>query len=250
MSGLERLTVFLRKWVRSRLGTMSVGVLVCSLQTAMADMTDAEFEKRLRAYLLSNPELILEAMETLTARETRAAQMAQISKHPDLFEESPILGIGPQEAEHTVIEFFDYRCAPCKALHPKLVTALEDHPDIRVEMRHLPILSPGSERAARFALAAKTIGSPEQYRAVHEALWTLNGPLQAPRFEKIALAQGLDWPAVQAEMKSEAVSARISGNRDIAIDLQILGTPAFVTPTSVSFGSTDAVGLVADWASQ
>ncbi len=213
-------------------------------------MTDQEFEERVRTYLLAHPEIILEAMETLTERQRRTAQTAQIAEYAEMFEETPVLGIGPEQAKHTVIEFFDYRCAPCKALHPKLKAALQDHPNIRVEMRHLPILSPGSERGARFALAVKNIGTPEQYNAVHEALWALKGPLQAPAFEKIARAQGLDWAMVQAEMKGNAVSDRITTNRDIAIDLQILGTPAFVTPTSVSFGSTDAVGLVADWLSQ
>lgn len=226
------------------------GVLSIFHQPAVADMTDTEFEERLRTYLLANPEIIIEAMEALSEREARATQSRQIAKYPDLFDQSPILGIGPEQAQLTVIEFFDYRCAPCKVLHPKLQTALEMHPDIRVEMRHLPILSPGSERGARFALAVKNIGTAEQYRAVHDALWTLKGPLGETAFETIASSQGIDWPSVQNEMKSDAVSARIDNNRDIAIDLQILGTPAFVTPTSVSFGSTDAEALVADWVSQ
>lgn len=241
-----------RNGVRQRLIAMTASALALALtlQSAAADMTDAEFEERLRAYLLTHPEIILEAMEALSERETRAAQTAQIAAYADMFGETPILGIGPDDGEHTVIEFFDYRCVPCKALHPKLKAALEEHPNFRVEMRHLPILSPGSERGARFALAAKNIGSPEQYRAVHEALWTLKGPLREPVFQEIALAQGLDWATVRTEMKSDAVSARIDTNRDIAIDLEILGTPAFVTPTSVSFGATDARALVAGWVSQ
>ncbi|MEP1765049.1 MAG: DsbA family protein [Sulfitobacter sp.] len=213
-------------------------------------MTDKEFEERLRSYLLAHPEVILEAMETLSERERRAAQTAQIAKHAEIFEQPPVLGIGPDGVEHTVIEFFDYRCAPCKVLHPQLQAALKEHPTLRVEMRHLPILSPGSERGARFALAVKNIGTPEQYHRVHEALWTLKGPLREPTFEKIALEHGLDWAALRAEMKSDAVSGRINTNRDIAIDLQILGTPAFVTPTSVSFGGADAEALVTGWLNQ
>ncbi|OAN69168.1 hypothetical protein A8B82_22815 [Sulfitobacter sp. EhC04] len=236
-----------RPELRQTVIALCASVLMFSCQPVAADMTDKQFEERLRSYLLAHPEIVLEAMKTLSERERRAAQTAQITKHADMFEQTPILGIGPDAAPHTVIEFFDYRCAPCKALHPKLQAALKDHPTIRVEMRHLPILSPGSERGARFALAAKNVGSPAKYRSVHEALWTLKGPLQESTFEKIALEHGLDWPAVRAEMKSDAVSERISTNRDIAVDLQILGTPAFVTPTSVSFGGTDAEALVAGW---
>jgi hypothetical protein len=60
----------------------------------------------------------------------------------------------------------------------------------------------------------------------------------------------LDWPRLKMEMQSDSVSARIDRNRNIAIDLEILGTPAFVTPTSVRFGLTEAEGLVAEWLNQ
>ncbi|WP_375227981.1 DsbA family protein [Roseobacter sp. S98] len=248
--GFVRVGTVWRKEFLRRVAAVSAGALMLSLQSAAADMTDQEFEERVRTYLLAHPEIILEAMEALSKREARTAQTAQIAKYAEMFAEPAVLGIGPTDAALTVIEFFDYRCAPCKALHPKLQAALEDYPDIRVEMRHLPILSPGSERGARFALAVKNLGSPEQYRAVHEALWSIKGPLREVTFEDIARAQGLDWTAVEAEMKSNAVSDRISTNRDMAVALQVLGTPAFVTPTSVSFGSTDAEELVADWVSQ
>lgn len=112
-------------------------------------------------------------------------------------------------------------------------------------MRQLPILSPGSERAARFALAVKNIAGSEAYVATHEALWNLTGPMRASAFEQIALQNDLDWVTIKTEMTSEAVSSRIEQNRDIAIDLEILGTPA-----SVSFGGADAVALVAEWLSQ
>jgi protein-disulfide isomerase len=239
-----------RTELRNKLIAIYACFLMFSSQPSAADMTDSEFEDRLRTYILAHPELILEAMETLSERERLAEQSARIAAYRDIFEEAPVLGIGPDMAEHVVIEFFDYRCAPCKAVHPKLQSALKDHPNVRVEMRHLPILSPGSERAARFALAAKNIGSPEQYRAVHEALWKLEGPLREPTFRQIAEAENLNWSKIKIAMQSDAVSARIDKNRNIAIDLDILGTPAFVTPTSVRFGSTEAEGLVAEWLNQ
>lgn len=228
----------------------SACLFMLSLQPSPADMSDLEFEDRMRAYILTHPELILEALEILSERERLQQQRAKIAIYRDIFDETPALGIGPNPAEHVVIEFFDYRCVPCKTLHPKLRAVLQEHPNIRVEMRHLPILSPGSERAARFALAAKNIGSPEQYRAVHEALWKLEGPLREPTFRQIAEAENLEWAQIKIAMQSDAVSARIDKNRNIAIDLDILGTPAFVTPTSVRFGSTEAEGLVAEWLNQ
>lgn len=233
-----------------RIGGLAGLMAAASTAFAVADTSDTAFEDRVRAFILANPEIIIEALEQLSQREERAAQRARIGKYPDLFSADHVLGLGPEGAGMTVVEFFDYRCAPCKAIHPKLKAALKGHPDLRVEMRHLPILSPGSERAARFALAVKGIGTAAQYQAVHAALWTLRGPLRNTAFQEIAAGQGLDWAEVQAGMEAEAVSARIEANRDIAIDLGILGTPAFVTPTIVSFGTSDAEALVAGWLSQ
>ncbi len=235
----------LRWWCKAIVVASSL--VVCSLTPVQADTSDAEFDARVRAYLLANPEIILQALEILSQREARAAMVAKLALYPELFIEPPVLGLGPKDAALTVVEFFDYRCAPCKFLHPKLKIALNAHPDIRVEMRHLPILSPGSERGARFALAVRNTASAQVYGAVHEDIWAIKGPLRAAAFERIAAAHGLEWGSIKAEMDSEAVSARIARNRDIAIDLEILGTPAFVTPSSVSFGGTDADALIEGW---
>lgn len=215
--------------------------------SARAETQDEAFEARVRAYLLANPEVILEALEVLSQREAKATLAAKIGGHENLFTDAPTLGIGPLTGPLRVVEFFDYRCAPCKAMHPKLKAALSDHPNIRVEMRHLPILSPGSERGARFALAVKETTSPKTYAAVHDRLWALRGPLNTQAFRQIAKDLDLDWNKINEVMNSQNVSDRIGKNRDIAIDLQILGTPAFVSPNSVSFGDTDAKALVQVW---
>lgn len=230
--------------------TLSGFMAVFAPVPLIAEASDEAFENRVRDYLLSNPEIILEALEILSQRETRAVMAEKIAKYPDLFDAPPVLGLGPKNATTTVVEFFDYRCAPCKALHPELKAALKAHPDIRVEMRHLPILSPGSERGARFALAVKAIGGADVYGAVHDDIWKLKRPLRDQAFQEISQNHGLSWTEVQTAMNSDAVSGRIARNRDIAIDLEILGTPAFVTPTSVSFGQTDAGKLIEGWLSQ
>jgi protein-disulfide isomerase len=233
-----------------RLATATLAAVVIAATSVQAQMSDTEFEERVRSYILANPEIILEALDILSKREIQPAMAAKISEYPDLFTETPYLGIGPEDAPLRVVEFFDYRCAPCKTLHPKLSAALQLHPNIRVEMLQLPILSPGSERGARFALAVKAVAGAAMYRAVHADLWALKGPLRTAAFQQIAQTHGLDWTSVQREMNSDAVSERIARNRNIAIDLEILGTPAFVTPTSVSFGQSDAALLVESWLSQ
>ena len=242
--------MFMRRRSKPLGSVWAVRLLVLMLSALSVDAADITFEERVRDYILNNPEIILEALEILSEREEKIAQTAKINRHADLFTDAAVLGLGPKTAELTVIEFFDYRCQPCKVLHPKLESALAEYPNIRVEMRQLPILSPGSERGARFALAVKHVAGAEAYEAVHTDLWRHKGPLRDHFFKQIAVKHDLDWPRVQAEMNSDAVTQRIARNRDIAIDLEILGTPAFITPWSVSFGGTDAHAMVEAWLSR
>lgn len=211
---------------------------------------ELDFDERVRAFILENPEVILEALAALTEREEEAALQAKLDAYPDLFSEPTGLGMGAPDAPLRVIEFFDYRCLPCKAVHPVLEAFVEEHPEVRIEMRQLPILTPGSERGARFALATQTIYGDDAYLAVHERLWDLRGPLRSDGFELVAADLGLDYSKIEPAMESVEVTERIDGNRDFAIDLEILGTPAFVTSKTMIFGTIDIEVLSDLWLSQ
>lgn len=226
--------------------TIIAGV-VCSYPAAADDVS---FEDRVRAFILDNPEIIVEALSILSEREAKAALEARLTQFPELFSDAPRLGEGDPMAPRRVIEFFDYRCIPCKAVHPELVELTKNHPDLRIEMRHLPILSPGSERAARFALATEAVYGADAYRAVHNKIWEIKGPLNTVGFKRVSDALSLDFRLIETAMDSEAIEARISYNRDAAIALEILGTPAFVTKGSVTYGSTDVGALAEQWLSQ
>ncbi|MCV3273308.1 DsbA family protein [Roseobacter sinensis] len=204
----------------------------------------------MRAFILDNPEIIVEALEILAEREARAETQARLAAYPELFADAARLGEGDVAAPRRIVEFFDYKCVPCKTIHPALVEFVAAHPEVRLEMRQLPILTPGSERAARFALASREIYGDETYRAVHDRLWDVRGPLNTAGFQRIAGTLDLDFAKIAPVMESEAVTSRITYNRDVAIALGVLGTPAFVTPDSVVFGSTDIEALSEVWLSR
>lgn len=227
--------------------TLGIVIALAALPLGGAGANEPSFDDRVRDYLLQNPEVILEALEVLSERERQAAMQDRITAFPELISERTGLGIGDAEAPIRVVEFFDYKCAPCKALHPVLVSFVTEHPELRVDMRHLPILSPGSERAARFALAVQQLHGDTAYELVHEHLWSVRGALNSEVFARIADDLSLDFAALSAAAESDAVTDRITYNRDAAIALGVLGTPAFVTPTSVTFGTTDIERLADAW---
>ncbi|MEM6388012.1 MAG: DsbA family protein [Pseudomonadota bacterium] len=225
----------------------SILLLFFCLASLPSQSQELSFEDRVRGYILANPEVIIEAMEILAERERRAEITERIAAFPELFVDAARLGEGDAAAPQRVIEFFDYKCAPCKAMHPALVEFTDSHPEVRVEMRHLPILTPGSERAARFALATRETYGDKAHKAVHRELWDIQGPLNAAGFQRVATELSLDFQKIAPAMESEAVSARIDYNRNVAIALGVLGTPAFLTPDSMVFGTTDIDALGKLW---
>ena len=200
-------------------------------------------QEQIRQYILEHPEIIIEALALLTEREERLARIEQIAAFPGLFERAPVLGLGAKDAPRRVIEFFDYKCIPCRSIHARLSHLVDEHADLRVEMWHLPILTPASEKATRFALATWQIAGDDAYEKAHDALWGHRGPYNTPVFAKIAERLSLDFAQIEVAMWSEPVTAQIDENRDIAIALDIIGTPSFVTPEDVAIGTTDLARL-------
>lgn len=222
-----------------KLKAFVIGLGLACAQVAQAHHDDDAFQDKVRQYILDHPEVILEALERLTERERRLERTRQIAAFPDLFERPAVLGLGEKDAPRVVIEFFDYKCIPCRSIHKRLSSLVDENPNLRVEMRHLPILTPASEAATRFALATWDVAGPDAYEAVHDVLWDHKGPYNTVVFSRIAGDLSLEFDKIEGAMWTDSVTSRIDENRDIAIALDIIGTPSFVTPEDVAIGTTD-----------
>ena len=116
---------------------------------------DAAFGEKVRAYLIAHPEVIAEAIEALKTKqqaEAEASNAKAIAQNKAQLEHAvgdPSLGAGPV----TVVEFFDYRCAYCKAAAPHIPDMVAKNSQIRLVFKEFPILTEVSEHAARAALA-------------------------------------------------------------------------------------------------
>ncbi len=225
-------------------------VLLWSTPFASAHHSNDPTEEKIHQYILDHPEVILEALERLSAREEQLARAAQVAEFPSLFTRPPVLGLGSADAPRRVVEFFDYKCIPCRSIHARLEALVATQPDIRIEMRQLPILTPASERATRFAFAVWELSGDAAYVAAHEALWAHIGPYNTSFFSKVAQSLSLDEDLIEEVMWSDKITAKIDENRDMAIALGIVGTPSFVTPTDIAVGTTDLERLTELFVSQ
>ena len=196
----------------------------------------AEIEAVVREYLLANPELLPEMIENLRQKQ---ASEAIAGMDTDVFAPFPGAVVGNPDGSRVLVEFSDYACGFCRRSVKDVELLTDEDDDVKVVIRELPILSPASEEAARIALAAAMQG---KFAAFHDAMFETGKPTP----ENIATAArkaGLDFARAKRDAQSEAVSAEIQTNRDLAQQLGFSGTPAWVTKSTVLEGALGRVAL-------
>lgn len=198
---------------------------------AAAPADKAVIEQMVRSYILDHPEILPEAMERLRDRETRK-QLAGIADQI----KTPFPGavLGNPQGKVTMVEFTDYACTYCRQSVADVDALIAAHPDLKVVVRELPILSPASTEAARMALAAAEQG---RYAAFHKAMFE-NGRPGAETIAAAANSAGLDMARARRIITEPGIEAEISSNLNFARKLGFEGTPSWV------IGDTQMSGAV------
>lgn len=201
----------------------------------LSQMTDEErqiFREEVRAYLLDNPQVIMDAVQVLEQRQAQAQAQADLTLVSDnateIFEDGFSFVGGNPDGDITLVEFLDYRCGFCKRAHGEVAKLLETDGNIRLVVKEFPILGEQSLLASRFAVATKQIAGADAYKGVNDALMEMTGDVSIRTLRRMASTFGLDAAAIEAHMDSETVTDEIRRTRALAQRLQITGTPTFV----------------------
>lgn len=206
--------------------------------SAFAHDTEEAFGEKVRAYLLNHPEVVLEAMDILGSRQEELATAEKLRPHLGLlFGTEMDLRLGEPNAPKVIIEFFDYNCAACRANMPVLRDFVAANSDVAIVKKHLPILSPSSERAARFVLAARKVFGDAAYQALHKVIFSKQSVLSMARLSELAQGLGYDAQDIQSQMQHPNISQIIETHRDLAISINIVGTPTFLTDRAIVEGN-------------
>ncbi len=133
------------------IAVMAVGAARAEHKTTTPEQAD--IEGAIHQYLLEHPEVIIEAVEVLRARE-QADKVAGAREEIGLRRESLINDptspvAGNPEGDVTVVEFFDYHCGYCKRVLGDILVLLDDDANVRIVYKEFPILGPQSVTAAR-----------------------------------------------------------------------------------------------------
>lgn len=201
-----------------------------------------KIESVVKDYILNNPEVIIQAIQSLREREelkNRQQTKANLVKLQGELLSDPNTPVGGNpKGSVTVVEFFDYRCGFCKRVFPDIVKLVDGDKDIRFVYKEFPILGPQSVTASKAGLAAWMLDK-SKYEVFHKVMMAAKGALPEDRVMTFAAKSGYDVKALQKVMKDPRIGAMIERTFDLAKALDINGTPAFVIGDQVIRGAVD-----------
>lgn len=208
-----------------------------------ATMTEAErkaFRDEVRAYLLDNPEVLIEAMDVLQQREEvagleRDTQIIAANSSRIFANPNDWVGGNP-DGDITLVEFMDYRCGYCRKAYAEVEELIATDGNIRFVVKEFPILGEASMMSAQFAIALRQLHGDEAYGKAHDALITLRGEPNVETLTRLAGDMGYEAQPILDRMNSPEVMAVIQDNYMLAEQMEITGTPAFIMGDSVMRG--------------
>jgi protein-disulfide isomerase len=139
---------------------------------------------------------------------------------------APVPGLGPDDHVRgpadapLVIEYADYECPFCAALHGRL-TALEE---VRTVFRHFPVRS-SHPRAWPAAGAAEAAAAQGRFWEMHDALLADQARLDDPHLWERARTLGLDLERFDADRRSDEVRERIKRDFRAGVRAGVVTTP-------------------------
>jgi protein-disulfide isomerase len=200
--------------------------------SAFATADREALHAEIRAYLLANPEILMEMLQLLEQKQqaaTAEGDKALVAENAEaIFEDGFSWVGGNPEGSVTLVEFLDYQCGYCRKAQPELTELIGADGDIRLIVKEMPILGPGSELAARAAIATLITEGPESYAALHGRLIGLKGQITDESLDATLKAADLDPATVRTAMAAPEVDRRLAATRELAGKLAISGTPTFV----------------------
>jgi protein-disulfide isomerase len=209
---------------------------------ASTGLDAAALNPMIESYLLSNPSILQRVSEAYQAEVTakRKAEVASVLEEnkAEIYDVSDQVVLGNPNGDVTLVELFDYNCGYCRQALPDLATLLDEDPNLRVILREFPILSQGSNEAARIAVQVGK--SNADYWVFHQALFTSSRQVDKDVALQAAAALGLNPIQLELNMNTPDVVNVLDRNYKMAEKLKITGTPSYIIGDEIIPG---AVGI-------
>lgn len=190
----------------------------------------AAIEGVVHDYVLAHPEIIPQAIQKLQDQQTGS----MVAANRDAIT-TPVgsAWAGNPKGDVTLVEYYDYDCGYCRASMPMLAQLVKDDPGLRIVYREFPVLTPESEVAARWSLAAAKMG---KFAAFHDALFA-GGPVSDASMTAAARVAGIDPAVLRQAAQAPGIEDEIQNNLAVGRQLGMTGTPSWVVGDRVLSGA-------------
>ncbi|MEU9200351.1 DsbA family protein [Streptomyces sp. DT224] len=139
----------------------------------------------------------------------------------------------PKNSELTVVEFLDFECEGCGAMHPVVERLREEYKDrVTFVARYFPM--PGHRNSQPAAQTAEAAAQQGQFEAMYGKLfatqkeWGEAQESKAAVFRGYAKELGLDLKRYDAAVKDPKTAERVLVDQADGLSLGVQGTPTFI----------------------
>ncbi|WP_113745791.1 DsbA family protein [Anaerobiospirillum thomasii] len=206
--------------------------IVACMSTAMAadNFTvdeKAQIEQIVHNYIVSHPEVLIEAQEKLEAQYSQMMAQA-IPKAAEAFINDPDTPkFGNKDSKHYVIEFFDYNCGYCKTVRPHIAKYVKEKDALLVLIEY-PILSQISVKASAIGLALHSVDKDKYYK-YQEYLMSSKEKITSEAQLKEAVAKaGGNFGELIEIVKDPKIQNMLKKNMIQGQSIGVMGTPFFI----------------------
>lgn len=206
-------------------------------------MSKEQVETIIYEFIQKNPQVIISSLKSMQQKEyedsLKQAKITIQNKQDQLQgKDSGItLMAGNKDGDVTVITFLDYRCGYCKKGNAELKKVIEKDANVKVIFKEYPVLGGMSQKLARTALAVYLV-DPSKYAQFHNALIESREPSE-PFIENTLKMLNIDHIKVKEAMKDPRVEKELASVHELAGELGIRGTPAFIIGDELIPGAVD-----------
>lgn len=206
----------------------------CSKKTEFTKAQIKEIQRIVHDYLVKNPNVLVEASQTLQKQQMHKAKQASesaISKYSkDIFDSTGKPVAGNPDGDIVMVEFFDYQCPICQAMKPVVDKTIKANPNLKVIYAEFPYIGGSASRYAAEAAIASM--KQRKYGKFHSAMFKKaqsvgEGNLTNKHVIDVAKSVGLNIGKLQADMKDKNIDKQFADNLDLAKKIRLIGTPAF-----------------------
>ena len=197
-----------------------------------------EMDEKIKNFILDNPQVIIQSLQNFEKKKEDEKKIEN-SKNIELFKnkifDSGSLYEGNKSSDKVIVEFFDYNCSYCKRAHQDLKNILKKYDDVKVIYKNFPILSDNSLELAKYAVAISEIDQTK-FIKFHNFILKNKGKISKELLDDVIDDLKIDQDTIKERIKNEEINLKLKKDYDLANNLGLRGTPAFIIGNEIIFG--------------